>query len=50
MKKTANQTGLIQSDPDDSCVERFGFHVRTCCGYLPMDNTWRDNWVVSGEN
>ncbi|WAR03814.1 KT3K-like protein [Mya arenaria] len=25
-------------------VGKFGFHVNTCCGYLEIDNTWRDNW------
>jgi len=27
-------------------VEEFGFHVPTCCGYLPMDNSWSSDWPV----
>ncbi|KAG7262647.1 hypothetical protein CRUP_001487, partial [Coryphaenoides rupestris] len=27
-------------------VERFGFHVATCCGYLPQENEWQDDWVM----
>lgn len=28
-------------------VDKFGFDVTTCCGYLPLDNTWNDDWPVS---
>ena len=28
-------------------VTKFGFHINTCCGYLEMDNTWKDDWPVS---
>lgn len=27
-------------------VNQFGFHVDTCCGFLPQNNTWTDNWLV----
>lgn len=26
-------------------INQFGFHTTTCCGYIPQDNTWKDNWV-----
>lgn len=26
-------------------VSKFGFHCTTCCGYIPQDNTWCDDWV-----
>ncbi|VDN26165.1 unnamed protein product [Gongylonema pulchrum] len=26
-------------------VRQFGFHVPTCCGYIPQMNEWSDNWV-----
>uniref|UniRef100_A0A914DHF8 protein-ribulosamine 3-kinase n=1 Tax=Acrobeloides nanus TaxID=290746 RepID=A0A914DHF8_9BILA len=26
-------------------VTKFGFHVPTCCGYIPQNNEWNDNWV-----
>ncbi|XP_071968797.1 ketosamine-3-kinase-like [Engystomops pustulosus] len=29
-----------------SYVDRFGFHVATCCGYLPLVNDWQEDWVT----
>jgi len=26
-------------------VEQFGFATTTCCGFIPMDNTWNSNWL-----
>ncbi|XP_035380795.1 ketosamine-3-kinase isoform X1 [Electrophorus electricus] len=26
-------------------VDRFGFHVVTCCGYIPQVNDWQTDWV-----
>jgi fructosamine-3-kinase len=28
-------------------MNQFGFHITTCCGYLPQDNTFSDDWPVS---
>lgn len=25
-------------------VTKFGFHINTCCGYLEMNNSWKDDW------
>ncbi|KAM4598661.1 ketosamine-3-kinase isoform 1-T1 [Polymixia lowei] len=27
-------------------IENFGFHVPTCCGYLPQENDWQEDWVT----
>lgn len=27
-------------------VRNFGFHITTCCGYIPLDNRWCNDWVV----
>lgn len=27
-------------------VSQFGFHTTTCCGYIPQDNSWKDDWVA----
>lgn len=27
-------------------VDKFGFDVCTCCGYIPQDNTWQDDWTT----
>ena len=26
-------------------VEEFGFHSVTCCGKIPQNNDWHDNWI-----
>ena len=26
-------------------VGKFGFDVTTCCGFLPLNNEWSDDWV-----
>lgn len=26
-------------------VDKFGFHITTCCGYLPMENEWHTDWL-----
>uniref|UniRef100_A0A0B7B205 protein-ribulosamine 3-kinase n=2 Tax=Arion vulgaris TaxID=1028688 RepID=A0A0B7B205_9EUPU len=26
-------------------VDKFGFSVTTCCGYLPQENNWLESWV-----
>lgn len=26
-------------------TNKFGFHVNTCCGYIPQVNDWQDDWV-----
>lgn len=28
-------------------VKEFGFHITTCCGYLPQENNWNSDWIVS---
>ncbi|XP_029913584.1 ketosamine-3-kinase [Myripristis murdjan] len=27
-------------------AEKYGFHVTTCCGYIPQNNEWQDDWVA----
>ncbi len=36
-----------EEDSGAQYVSKFGFHTTTCCGYLPQDNTWENDWVVS---
>ncbi|XP_063077077.1 ketosamine-3-kinase [Engraulis encrasicolus] len=26
-------------------IDKFGFDVPTCCGYLPQNNEWQEDWV-----
>lgn len=27
-------------------INQFGFHIETCCGFIPQNNTWTDDWLV----
>lgn len=27
-------------------ISKFGFSVSTCCGYLPQENSWEQDWLV----
>lgn len=47
-----NECKSVHKHEDDdsgapSYVSQFGFHCTTCCGYIPQENNWKDNWVVS---
>ena len=35
-----------QDDIMSSGVSQFGFHTPTCCGFIPQDNKWEENWEV----
>ncbi|KAG8225553.1 hypothetical protein J437_LFUL002069 [Ladona fulva] len=36
---------LFNPASSDENSGKFGFHVNTCCGYIPMENSWNDDWV-----
>ncbi|KAE8749584.1 hypothetical protein FOCC_FOCC003572 [Frankliniella occidentalis] len=27
-------------------VTQFGFHTNTCCGFIPQENAWSDDWLT----
>lgn len=31
--------------PEELTVAEFGFDLPTCCGYLPLENSWHKDWV-----
>lgn len=37
----------LRNVKDSGYVREFGFHTPTCCGYIPQENSWNDDWVVS---
>uniref|UniRef100_A0A3Q0RAE9 protein-ribulosamine 3-kinase n=1 Tax=Amphilophus citrinellus TaxID=61819 RepID=A0A3Q0RAE9_AMPCI len=43
--KEQQTVGKGAGQSDMAAVEKFGFHVVTCCGYLPQDNQWQSDWV-----
>ena len=34
-----------QHNYDDGYISKFGFHTTTCCGFLPLNNEWCQDWV-----
>ncbi|KAK6967989.1 ketosamine-3-kinase [Biomphalaria glabrata] len=45
-EKALSKQQSLHYKVDYSCyVTHFGFPVTTCCGYLPQDNDWMDNWL-----
>jgi len=37
---------MFNLQKDQLNITQFGFHVETCCGFLPQNNTWTDDWLV----
>lgn len=46
--KDVDQTAPEEGGPP-TYVTQFGFHTNTCCGFIPQENAWSDDWLVSGE-
>ncbi|XP_071946506.1 ketosamine-3-kinase-like [Antedon mediterranea] len=43
-QETANQKYVGKAN-SVTPVGQFGFHVTTCCGYLPSNNEWKTDWL-----
>ncbi|CAD7668443.1 unnamed protein product [Nyctereutes procyonoides] len=46
LRKEASTVGKGGGQVDRAFVDKFGFDVVTCCGYLPQVNDWQDDWVT----
>lgn len=44
-RRARQEEGRVGADTSQGFISQFGFHTTTCCGYLPLDNTWCDDWV-----
>lgn len=44
LNKEQQTVGAGQGEFD--AVVKFGFGVTTCCGYIPQENDWQENWVT----
>ena len=40
------ESSVHKDESDKQYISKFGFDVPTCCGIIPQDNTWQDDWVV----
>ena len=47
LQKNASESNRVGKGQDPVAVEKFGFPVATCCGFIPQNNEWHDDWVVS---
>lgn len=47
LQKSALESNKVGRSQDPVAVEKFGFPVTTCCGFIPQNNEWLDDWVVS---
>ncbi|XP_033126776.1 ketosamine-3-kinase-like [Anneissia japonica] len=44
LTQEANQ-GYVGKAEAVKSISQFGFHITTCCGYLPMNNEWKSDWL-----
>ncbi|CAH1405426.1 unnamed protein product [Nezara viridula] len=41
-----NRSNRISEKPQMEYIPQFGFHATTCCGYIPQENEWNEDWVA----
>ncbi|XP_068606299.1 ketosamine-3-kinase-like [Brachionichthys hirsutus] len=46
LRKEQHTVGKGAGKSEVTAVEQFGFGVVTCCGYLPLENEWMDDWAT----
>ncbi|TNN71511.1 Ketosamine-3-kinase [Liparis tanakae] len=44
--KEQQTVGRGAGQSEVAVITKFGFSVPTCCGYLPQENEWQDDWVT----
>ncbi|KAF5903646.1 ketosamine-3-kinase-like, partial [Clarias magur] len=44
-KKEEQTVGKGTGQSEVQVIDKFGFHVNTCCGYIPQANDWQEDWV-----
>ncbi|XP_038632349.1 ketosamine-3-kinase isoform X2 [Scyliorhinus canicula] len=44
-RKDVQTAGKGPGQSEMQYVNKFGFHITTCCGYLPQHNDWQSDWV-----
>ncbi|XP_012695195.1 ketosamine-3-kinase [Clupea harengus] len=45
-EKQSKEEQTVGKGSEVPVIDKFGFHVPTCCGYLPQNNDWQDDWVA----
>ncbi|XP_061702842.1 ketosamine-3-kinase [Syngnathoides biaculeatus] len=46
VSKEQHTVGKGAGQSEGAFVDKFGFFTCTCCGYIPQDNEWQDDWVT----
>ncbi|XP_053194337.1 ketosamine-3-kinase-like [Scomber japonicus] len=46
LNKEQQTVGKGAGQSEVAAVEKFGFNIATCCGYLAQENEWQDDWVT----
>ncbi|XP_029456136.1 ketosamine-3-kinase-like isoform X2 [Rhinatrema bivittatum] len=46
LKKERGTVGKGTGQSEPKFIDKFGFHVTTCCGYIPQVNDWQKDWVT----
>ncbi|XP_062389204.1 ketosamine-3-kinase [Sardina pilchardus] len=44
--KQEQTVGKGSGQSEVPAIDKFGFDVPTCCGYLPQNNDWQEDWVA----
>ena len=47
LQNNALESNKVGRGQEPIAVQKFGFPVATCCGFIPQNNEWLDDWVVS---
>lgn len=40
-----HKNAASEDEFEEKYIHQCGFHIKTCCGFIPQDNTWCDSWV-----
>ncbi|XP_019752928.1 ketosamine-3-kinase [Hippocampus comes] len=44
--KEQQTVGKGAGQSEATYVDKYGFYTVTCCGYIPQENEWQDDWVT----
>jgi len=45
VQQDSKRASFVGKTDSDEAVKKFGFNVTTCCGFLPLNNDWNEDWV-----
>lgn len=45
VRRSPSTEAFVGRTPEDRGIDKFGFDVTTCCGFLPLNNDWSEDWI-----